>query len=169
MPRKDKHDIGAALERIKALLEREQPSDYQSVRKRLRKAVELFHDAVAQRFEPALNDYAATLAFPQDDLAAKQALARHVSAEMRALGVGLRTADGKIATLRAMPNNNQPSGRFVIEEIGEERRKVKTSSSLPRLELVGRPAFLAERDAAPWAERVGPKAKKPDRKSMIER
>ena len=132
-------------------IERSKRRDYETAKAELAQASALCHEFVAAHFEPILNAHVATM--PARTLEEKQILAQHVNAEMRMLGVTLKTDDGEAAILRARPGRGYTDGRFQLELVGANRTQMKSSSKLFPLQLMGRPV---ESDAGEgrWRDRI---------------
>ena len=155
MPDRDReegHD--SKLRKISDLLSERKRDDYESLRRRLTKASELFHELVVERLCEPLNTHLASL--PAESLEQKQEVSRIVNRDLRAIGLTLRCpVTGEPAILRARPGLGQPGGRFQFELTGPEaeRRVTRSSSKLFTLELMGRPVDAPPSHDESWTGR----------------
>lgn len=146
------HDV--KLARINNLLNPSPSEDYASVAGRLRQALELFHDVIAERLTGPLNERLAQL--PHSTIAEKQTLSRLANEELRNLGVAIRCPkiDGPVF-LRAVDGHHTGRGSFQFCSLARPYSRKLSSTDLFHLDLMGHPDRGVRHDSQEsWTERT---------------
>lgn len=155
MTGESKDTIQELLKRACELVEDEKTCSYAELVMRLRDAQQAFHEAVAERFAPALNSHLGGL--PSDRHTEKQAIARDVNADLRSLGLAIACPKtGKPAVLLASPGHEPSKGRFqigLIDALATNRARHSSSVALPVLSLRPR-AYGSQTSCGQWTNRI---------------
>jgi hypothetical protein len=113
--------------RLLELLQPKPAETYDAIAKRLREAQTVLHAEIAHQVERPLNKELALM--PHELLADKQALAKWLNAEMRALGIAVKCKKSNKPTfLRGAVGYDSVRGRFQLCNLNDRQSKYTWSS-----------------------------------------
>ena len=149
----DKGEVSKHLREAARLVNEGLGEDLGSSIERLHKAQELFHEAVAIRFAPVLNQEISRL--PKGTLEEKRAVCRIVNDSLRALGLAIRCPKTEQPAM-LFANHGADQGRFQITLIAPDGNPSRTVSTINLPELKLRPHLYRDtvRMQGGWVDEV---------------
>ncbi len=157
---KEDSEKEAVINRFKSVLDgmNQVPAgDFNSLCGNLQSVCDAFHQALAERFEPALNTFLAQS--PHATLAEKRGLSAQTNAVLSSLGLAiLCEKTRKQAFLGGDAGNDPRRGRFQLRITEDPNfQRTKTSVDLFHLHLVPRHTQQSsEHSVSSWPERIRP-------------
>ena len=134
------------------------PEDYAGRRAALLSTTAAFGAELATQLQPALNAHIRSL--PHATFGEKKELAKLVNGELRQFGLAIKCPKtGRPSILVAGPGHHPDSGRFQLENLSPEGKRVRTYNTPYLVELDLTPDSPRKEGLAKWADRISPAAK----------